>query len=177
MYIDRITLEYPVSEAEIRRRNPNISFGRVFVPPPRFALVRPSSVPLIDPTSQEIKEGEPREENGNFFQTWNVINLPEAEVQRRIAERMGLIQNGFLSKVQEHLDNTARTRGYDGILSACSYAVSTVNRFRDEGLACVAWRDEVWLYCYDQLDRVRRGERSIPNSPEEFIQELPEILW
>ena len=135
MYIDRITLEYPITEAEIRRRNPNVSFGRPFVPPTRFALVHSTPKPTIDPTSQELMEGTPTENSGEFFQNQVVSNLPEAEIQRRVAERLGLIQSGFLSKVQEHLDETARTRGYDNILSACSYAVSSVDRFRDEGLA------------------------------------------
>lgn len=83
----------------------------------------------------------------------------------------------FTAAVQAHLDATARTRNYDGILSACSYATSTNLPFSVEGQACVAWRDAVWLYCYQQLALVQAGTRSIPASTAAFIAELPAISW
>ena len=83
----------------------------------------------------------------------------------------------FTAAVQAHLDATARTRNYDGILSACSYATSTNLPFSLEGKAAVAWRDAVWLYCYQQLALVQAGTRSIPASTAAFITELPSITW
>lgn len=83
----------------------------------------------------------------------------------------------FTAAVQAHLDATARTRNYDGILSACSYATSTNLPFSVEGQAAVAWRDAVWLYCYQQLAAVQAGARSIPASTAAFIAELPVMSW
>lgn len=83
----------------------------------------------------------------------------------------------FVAAVQAHLDATARTRNYDGILSACSYATSTHLPFSTEGQAAVDWRDAVWLYCYAELAKVEAGTRTIPASPEAFIAELPSVIW
>ena len=74
------------------------------------------------------------------------------------------------------MDKKAQERGYDGIMSACSYATSTDNIFAAEGLACVKWRDAVWRKCYDILAEVKAGTRAIPTA-EEVIAELPALEW
>lgn len=78
--------------------------------------------------------------------------------------------------VQALLDAEAKTRSYDGILSACTYATSTVERFRTEGQACVAWRDAVWATCYAIMDAVNMGQREIPTR-EVLLAELPAMVW
>lgn len=78
--------------------------------------------------------------------------------------------------VQRHLDDTAKTRGYDGILSLCTYASSTTPRFAAEGQAGVDWRDGVWSKCYEVLDAVKAGSRPTPTAAE-LIAELPTITW
>lgn len=78
--------------------------------------------------------------------------------------------------VQRFLDNTAQTRHYDDILSACTYATSLHPPFSAEGQACVEWRDNVWLHCYQVLYQVQNGLRAIPTS-DELIAELPSINW
>ena len=42
-------------------------------------------------------------------------------------------QARFTAAIQSHLDAWAQTRNYDGIMSACTYATSTVEKFRAEG--------------------------------------------
>lgn len=82
----------------------------------------------------------------------------------------------YVEAVQRHLDVEAQRRKYDGILSACSYATSTVNKFRAEGQACVEWRDAVWSACYELLARVESG--SVPEpSVDELIAVLPPMIW
>lgn len=78
--------------------------------------------------------------------------------------------------VQAHLDATARTRNYDGILSLCSYAASANPKFGPEGLAGVAWRDAVWASCYTILAEVQAGQRTVPTS-DELLAELPAMAW
>lgn len=78
--------------------------------------------------------------------------------------------------VQAHLDATARTRNYDGILSLCSYAASTNPKFGPEGLAGVAWRDAVWAACYAVLAAVQAGTRTTPTAAE-LLAELPAMAW
>ena len=47
----------------------------------------------------------------------------------------------YVAAVQVRLDDFARTRNYDGILSAATYATSTVSKFAAEGQCAVALRD------------------------------------
>jgi hypothetical protein len=82
----------------------------------------------------------------------------------------------FVVKVQARLDAFARTRGYDGILSACTYAVSTNPKFAAEGQYCVQVRDATWAKCYEILNAVQAGERPVPTW-EEVEAELPALEW
>lgn len=96
-----------------------------------------------------------------------VFKRPDAEMDQ---------QKILTQAVQDYMDVTARTRGYDGILSACTYATSSNERFKREGQACVEWRDRVWHTCYAILADVLAGNRSAPTI-EELIAELPVLEW
>lgn len=82
----------------------------------------------------------------------------------------------YVTAVQTLLDSTARQRGYDGILSACSYSNSTIPQFQAEGLACLAWRDVVWATCYGSLAAVQAGQMA-PPTVDAFISSLPTLVW
>lgn len=86
------------------------------------------------------------------------------------------IQEALTKAVQEYMDTTVQTRGYDNINSACSYATSTDAVFLAEAQACVVWRDKVWRYCYNALAQVLAGQRDIPTA-DQLISELPELDW
>ena len=81
---------------------------------------------------------------------------------------------GYTQQVQSYLDTTAQTRGYDDILSLCTYATSSNATFAEEGQAGVIWRDAVWTKCYEILAGVQAGTREVP---EDIISELPVINW
>ena len=79
------------------------------------------------------------------------------------------------SRVQTHLDQTARSIGYDDIKTAVTYADEpSVPKFQQEGQALRAWRSLVWAKCYELLDEVNAGTRSAMTT-EEIIAELPEF--
>jgi hypothetical protein len=78
--------------------------------------------------------------------------------------------------VQARLDDFARERGYDGILSAASYAASTDPRFAAEGRYAIQARDETWLAAFAVFAQVEAGERDMP-AVEEFMAELTELEW
>lgn len=86
------------------------------------------------------------------------------------------IQAHLTQVVQNYMDKTVQTRGYDNIHTACTYSSSTDETFRAEGTACVAWRDAVWRKCYDILAEVKAGTREIPTE-EELLAELPVLDW
>jgi hypothetical protein len=82
----------------------------------------------------------------------------------------------YTAAVQKHLDDFARTRGYDGILSAATYATSTVPKFKAEGQYAVEARDATWAKCYEVLAAVEAGSRPMPTL-DELLAELPVLTW
>lgn len=82
----------------------------------------------------------------------------------------------YIDAVQIMLDTKARERNYDGILSACTYATSTIPKFQAEGQACVAWRDAVWAACYDAMHLVETGAIPQP-TVEELLAMMPTLTW
>lgn len=82
----------------------------------------------------------------------------------------------YTAGVQQHLDTFARTLGYDGIMSACTYATSTVPKFKAEGQYAMEARDATWVKCYEVLAAVEAGSRPMPTL-EELLTELPVLTW
>lgn len=83
----------------------------------------------------------------------------------------------FQDSVQQHLDNWARTRNYDGIMSLCTYATSTNSKFAAEGKAGVDARDATWAACYALLAEVEAGKAAMPTSTDALIAQLPILAW
>ena len=86
------------------------------------------------------------------------------------------IQKQYTDAVQARLDSFAQTRGYDGILSACTYTASAVPQFRAEGEYAVHARDTTWAACYTVLGEVLAGQRPLPTLDELFGL-LPTLEW
>lgn len=103
---------------------------------------------------------------------WQVRPMTAAELAAQQQQARAALE----AAVQQHLDATAQARGYDSMLSACTYAASTSTRFQPEGAACVAWRDAVWLHCHGVLAAVIAGTRPAPTAAE-LLAELPAIQW
>lgn len=79
--------------------------------------------------------------------------------------------------VQELLDNFAKTRGYDDIRSACSYAGSSNAQFALEANRCMYLRDMTWYSLHAYLLDVQT--RPFPNtfSWAELASNLPALTW
>lgn len=98
-------------------------------------------------------------------QTWVQIPLTESEIIDQCS-----------SLLNERLNAFASERGYDSILSACSYAASTVNKFQTEGQTCISLRDSSWSYLFSVIADVRAGVREMPTW-EQLESELPTLTW
>ena len=88
------------------------------------------------------------------------------------AELKAQIKFSLEQAVQSYLDNEARSLGYDSILSACTYATSSIEKFAAEGQSFVIFRDNVWSYCYQVLADVEAEIRAAPTEAE-LLAELP----
>jgi len=107
-----------------------------------------------------------------------IYDIPDLTAEEAAAQALAEEQriiSMLQSAVQCHLDEGARLRMYDGILSACSYSNSTDPVFSAEGLAYCDWRDGCWRKCYDVLNACQNALRAIPTS-EELINELPALI-
>lgn len=82
----------------------------------------------------------------------------------------------FTAAIQARLDAFAQTRNYDSIMSAATYAASTVPKFHAEGQYAVQARDLTWAKGYEIMDAVMAGSRPMPG-PDEVLAELPELRW
>ena len=87
------------------------------------------------------------------------------------------VQAEVTKKTQERLDNFARQRGYDGILSACTYVGSAIPKFNDEGIAARNARDMTWAALYGIMQDIMDGKRQMISSYEEIEGELPACVW
>lgn len=92
------------------------------------------------------------------------------------AEQRALIES-ISAQTQERLDAFARTRNYDSILSACTYASSQVPKFAVEGQYCVDVRDSTWASLYNIMAQVEAGTRPIPSGYDDIKADLPVLEW
>ena len=102
------------------------------------------------------------------------INVKSAALLQE--EFLASTKSRLTSAIQSMLDDKAKERNYDSILSLCTYATSTAAKFSKEGQAAVEWRDEVWAKGYAILADVEGGERAIP-TVDELLSELPSFVW
>lgn len=82
----------------------------------------------------------------------------------------------YQTAIQAHVDETALSKEFNDGVTLVSYVNSTFEPWADQAKAFVAWRDQVWLYAYAELDKVQSGAREQP-TVEQIISELPLIAW
>ena len=87
-------------------------------------------------------------------------------------EQKQALYDSIVSQTQFRLDDFAKTRGYDGILSAASYATSPTEKFATEGQYCLTQRDATWAELINIFNEVQAGTRPIPSS---YADVEPEI--
>jgi len=139
-----------------------------------------------DRATQYLATCEPYELNGWAY-TVKVADLSSEQIAANAASAQVKLVKQLTDAIQGWLDRTVQQRGYDGILSACSYATSTNPKFAAEGQACIAWRDHVWTACNTILNEVQAGTHSVPTAEsligfgsmntDPVAGELPVMIW
>lgn len=99
------------------------------------------------------------------------------DIAARQAEKVEQIKQAIVQATQQRLDSFAQTRGYDGILSACTYAASSVPKFAAEGVYAVGARDATWAALYGVMADVQAGNTPMPASFADIEPLLPVLSW
>jgi hypothetical protein len=165
------------SIGQLRRDNPQISFPNTISNTllAEFNVFPLKQIEKPEPhfLYEKVIEDTPIEINGVWTQKWTTVQLTEPEINN---QKQKLVQS-IVEQTQKRLDDFARTRQYDGILSLCTYATSTIEKFQLEGQYGVDIRDATWALLYQLLAEVEAGNRDIPLSYEDIESELPPLEW
>lgn len=168
MLANLITLQ-EISESDFRAMFQSTSFPaeltNVVTMPRGYGVITAADIPEV-PQGKVLHEGRLNLVNGLPVRNWELrdapINPPEVQ--------------SYVDLIQLHLDEQAKLRGYDNILSLCSYANSSDLTFAAEAHAGIVCRDACWRIAHDLFAQVNTGEVNIP--PHKQVQEmLPTIHW
>lgn len=100
MYINTQTLQYPVSEADIRAEYPNTSFPVPFVPPEHYEPVLEGPTPAYDQITHYHVEVQPEKAGGVWMRRYEVREI-DPEI---VAERIASHRHGMLAAVNAACD-------------------------------------------------------------------------
>lgn len=108
----------------------------------------------------------------------NVSEADKAAAQAVIAafDPSAPTMDDYAVAVQAHIDAMAKARGYGDGYALASYASSKVAQWASEASTFADWRDQVWLYAYQELAKAQSGARSAPKV-DAFVAELPTLTW
>lgn len=173
-----VITKWPYTASDLFADNPNVYFPDFSTQTlARFnvAVVVATAVPPYDVINQTAVEGIPTfsAERSRWEQTWQIVSLSDEQK----AQNLAALQAAIVGETQDRLDTFARTRNYDGILSACTYATSTIPKFKAEGQYCVDARDATWAKLYSLLEEVQAGTRPMPAGFADIEAELPVLTW
>jgi len=76
--------------------------------------------------------------------------------------------------IQAWLDATAQGNGYDTIASCISYKDSSISQWAADATAAIAWRDAVWLACFQWQQIAASNPPAIFPTSAEVIAQLPQ---
>jgi hypothetical protein len=82
------------------------------------------------------------------------------------------IKTAYSVAIQNHLDTTVQSHGYDNMLACCSYVNSSVDAFKAEAAIAIKWRDDVWSEFFNIIN----SDTELPPI-EIIISNLPTIQW
>lgn len=101
-------------------------------------------------------------------------DMTEEEIAEIPTPNIEEIKAQLIEQVQNYMDSQCQALGYDNGFACASYIASSVPKFKAEAEHFVLWRDQVWSYCYAELDKFEQGKRDIPT---DIIAELPKLEW
>lgn len=175
-YINTQTLQYPMSEQEIRNAYPNTSFANPFVPPDDYQWVFPKPAPTYDALTQAVREIQPELINGKYQQVWEIVDLDAETIAANQAAAQQALIAQYNAALDKHLDTTAQSKRYTDRFT-CAIRAGFQGPYQAEGLAFGQWMDTCNQLAYQMLAEIEAGTRPMFASTDEFIAALPPMVW
>lgn len=171
----------PILEQNFKLLHPDVVFPQILdnsiVNPFGYAMYDFTQRPPVGPFETLVEAGPTKDAWGNWRQGWQVVQLTGTDLAEAQAKAQEAFMRDIVNKVQKRLDAFAFTRNYDGILSACTYATSSIAKFKAEGQYCVEARDATWSAMYSAFAEVQAGTRPMPKDYSEVEPVLPTLAW
>lgn len=155
MYINTETLEYPVTEQEIKQLYSNISFPNPFIPPKEYAVVFPAPKPEYDTITHAVIEDTPvLTAKGSYEQQWKVVELPVEIVEANQAAKAESDAKSIASKIE--LLWQAADKYTTGYISGVAIGILTIGvlQQKPKALAVSAWSNAIWSEYYNRKSQV-----------------------
>lgn len=175
--------KYPFTHDDLQAQHPGASVPSTWLPEfmasEGIVSVVATGQPQHNSITQTLVELSPvfSEARNRWEQQWSVVDLSVEEAAANQARADAELESSVVEQTQQRLDDFARTRNYDGILSACTYSDSLVQRFRTEGQYCLAARDQTWAKLYEVMSEVEAGTRPMPGGYADIEPLLPALVW
>lgn len=147
-YLNTLTQQYPVSEAQIRSEYPSTSFPTPFVPPTEYVWVFPSPPPVFDALRQSLREASPLRKGGNYEQAWEVIELDAESIAANLARKAEEEAKTVASKIEQLWQ--AANAYVTGYISGVAIGILTIGVMQQKPkcLAVSAWSGQIWTEYY-----------------------------
>jgi hypothetical protein len=143
----------------------------------RVVPLTETPAPAYDAITQScIRDGCEKVE-GQWQYKWRIDDLSAEQIAANQSAATQMFINATVVATQARLDDFAKTRNYDGILSAASYAVSSHPPFMTEGRYCADARDDTWGALYSLMAEVEAGTKPMPSSYADVEPLLPVLQW
>ena len=126
-----------------------------------------------------IKDGQIFENPLNYFGKY-IINPTDKQLIKagyQLVDKDSLLTlKDYEDAVQNYLDSTAQSRGYDNTYTCLSYLESTNPTWKTEAEIFNTWRDSVWTTCHQILNQWQQGQILQPTI-QDVLNQLPTITW
>lgn len=136
-----------------------------------YAIVTATEQPTFNHDCERITQGDPVETAGRYQQTWDVVDIPEAEQVAMVAAARTQSLLIMENHVRSQLNAIARAKDYDSFTQCVGYVGCKNATWSTEGGKLRDFAVDAWAYYYS----VEAGT-TLPTM-EQFIAGFPAFSW
>jgi len=131
---------------------------------------------IHNPATHRLEDAAPYID-GSVARSKIIVALTQQELYQMAMRKGGQVIDEFKKEASKRLDEFAQTRGYDNILSLCTYINDINPDYVAEATRGIELRSQWWTILTGQMNSVLAGTRPMPASFEELATELPALTW